>query len=338
MGLWDRMKGQLRSVIEWEDASHLNLFELWSENGDEIKNASKLIVKPGQGAVFLYEGKIEAIHLDEGTFDLETSNIPIWTTISKFMQAFESEHKVGIYFFWKTQFANQKWGTSSPIKYQDPVYNFPVQLRAHGNFSFRIAKPEYFFVNFVGSQNIYPVDQVRVMIMERFVQQLTDVFAEAGFSYADIDKNRVELAESLSGSVAPDLEKLGFEMTDFRIEGTSFDQDTMERINRIADLTAEAAAAKAAGVGYAQLQQLEALRDAAKNEGGAAGAGVGIGAGIGLGQAFAGSMAGGSQQPAGAASGGDQMARLKKVKELLEAGLISQEEFDKKKSEILSEI
>jgi membrane protease subunit (stomatin/prohibitin family) len=42
------------------------------------------------------------------------------------MQAFESEHKVGIYFFKTTVITDQKWGTKSPIKYIDPSYNFPV--------------------------------------------------------------------------------------------------------------------------------------------------------------------------------------------------------------------
>ena len=49
-----------------------------------------------------------------------------------------------------------------------------------------------------------------------------------------------------------------FILSDFRIEGTVFDDDTMKRINRIADMSAEAQAANAAGVSYAQLQQLQA--------------------------------------------------------------------------------
>ena len=53
MALWDKIKGQLRSVIEWENADNETLFYQWSADGDEIKNASKLIVKPGQ-ELFLY--------------------------------------------------------------------------------------------------------------------------------------------------------------------------------------------------------------------------------------------------------------------------------------------
>lgn len=345
MALWDNVKRQLRSVIEWENADPNVLFHLWSENGDEIKNASKLIVKPGQGVVFVYEGKVQAVHQQEGLFELSTANIPIITTISKFMQAFESEHKVGIYYFWRTEILNLKWGTPGPVKYADPVYKFPVGLRAFGNFSFKISKPDEFFRNIVGSRPTLTVEEVKKAIAARFVQPLTDLLAESGFSYIEIDKNRDELGTALTTKLKPDFEKLGFEMTDFRIENTDFDEDTVRRIGRIADMSAEGQAAQAAGINFVQMQQLEALREAARNEGGIAGVGAGVGAGMSIGQMFAGGMA--APQPAApaaaaagaaVAAGNDTATRLKKLKELLDQQLISADEFEKKKAEILSSI
>ena len=99
MALWNAITGQLRSVIEWKNPAPDVLFQRWTDNGDEIKNASKLILGPGQGVVFVYEGKPQAVITESGMTDLKTQNIPFWTTITKFMQAFRSEHKVGIYFF-----------------------------------------------------------------------------------------------------------------------------------------------------------------------------------------------------------------------------------------------
>ena len=341
MGIFDALKRQLRSVIQWEQPDPNSLFHLWSDNGDELKNASKLIVGPGQGCIFVYEGKVQSVHLKEGTYELQTANIPFWTTLSKVMQAFESEHKVGIYFFWQTQFLNQKWGTVAPIKYNDPVYKFPVGLRAFGNFSFQITKPESFFVNVVGGKPEFTVNTAREVISQRFLQQLADTLATAGLGYSEIDRNRVELANALSATVATEFDQLGFKMTDFRLENTDFDADTVARIGKIADTMAEAEAAKAAGLNYAQMQQLGALRDAAKNEGGAAGAGIGLGAGVGLGQAMAGAMSSGfGGATAGGASTGanDVTSRLKKLDELKAANLISAEEFEKKRAEILSSI
>ena len=110
----------------------------------------------------------------------------------------------------------------------------------------------------------------------------------------------------------------------------------MKRINRIADMSAEAEAARAVGLDYAQMQQLEAMRDAAKNEGGAAGMGMSMGAGLQFGQMMAGSMAGTPQQSRGNSAAPDPLEKLKKLKAMLDSDLISQVEYDEKKKEILS--
>ncbi|MFW5769045.1 MAG: SPFH domain-containing protein, partial [Spirochaetota bacterium] len=190
MGLWNRVKNQLRSVIEWTDGDPDALFEKWTDRGDEIKNASKLIVGPGQGCIFVYEGRVEALVLEEGIRDLKTENVPFWTTVSKFMQAFESEHKVGIYFFRTTRILDQKWGTTTVVKYDDPKYKFPVGLRAFGNYSFRITNPGSFFVNVVGGGNIFRISDFKQIMAGRIIQPLADYMAESGFSYAEIDSNR----------------------------------------------------------------------------------------------------------------------------------------------------
>lgn len=342
MGIFDAIKGQLRSVIEWENPSSEDLFYKWTENGDEIKNASKLIVGPGQGCIFVYQGKVESVFTDEGLYQLKTDNVPFWTTITKIMQAFESEHKVGIYFFKTTEIVNQKWGTSSVIKYDDPKYKFPVGLRAFGNFSFRISQPGAFFTNIVGAKAYYTINDFRTVMVSRIMSPMADLFAESGFSYAEIDKNRDELSAGITTKIAPDFEKLGFTLQDFRIEGTNFDEDTQRRINRIADMTAEAQAANAVGLNYAQMQQLDAMKAAASNEGGMAGMGMGMGAGMQFGNMMAGAM--GGQMMNNQAQGGgqaappaeDPMEKLGKLKKMLDAGLITQEEYDAKKADILA--
>ena len=337
MDLINGLKRQLRSVIEWTDTDPDQIFYQWTDNGDEIKNASKLIVGPGQGCIFVYEGVPKAMIAKPGIINLETDNIPFWTTIKKFMQFFESEHKVGVYFFRTTKILNQKWGTSNIIKYEDPKYKFPVGLRLYGNYSFRIRKPGHFFVNVVGSHNEFSVNDFREMMNSRIVQPITDHLAESQFTYVDIDSKRDEISSRLAEKITHDFVKLGFVMTDLRIEGTDFDEDTMDRINRIADVTAEHHAASAAGLDYASLQKVEAMREAARNEGGGAGVGMGIGAGMGFGQMMADSMGDklvpdSSEKPAAE----DPMAKLSKLKQMLDADLITPEDYESKKKEIMS--
>lgn len=338
MGLFDGLQRQLRSVIEWQQPAPNALFEQWTDNGDEIKNASTLIVGPGQGCIFVYRGKVQAVFDNEGSYNLQTDNIPFWTTISSFMQFFESQYKVGIYFYRKTLILDQKWGTTSMIKYLDPTYKFPVGLRAYGNYSYRLAEPAQFFVNVVGEQNIFTTDQLRTVIVARLGQPLADFLATSRFGYLDIDTNREEIAAGVLQKLLPMFAELGFAITDFRIEGTDFDEDTLKRINRIADMTAEAQAAKEVGLDYARIQQLEAMREAARNEGGGAGMGMGLGAGIGFGQNIAQAMsnpAAGVAAPAPAPAAVDPMEKLAQLKKMFEAELITAEEYAEKKKSIL---
>jgi membrane protease subunit (stomatin/prohibitin family) len=310
MGLFDGggLKRQLRSVIEWRDPAPDLLVWRWDGSGDELKNASKLLVNPGQTAIFVYEGKVQAVQREPGLTELATANVPFWTTLTRLMQAFESEHKANVFFARTTELLDQKWGTKGPIKYDDPKYKFPVGLRAYGNFAFRLAEPERFFAGIAGVRHAYSIEEARTALVDRMLTPLTDLLAESGFSYAQIDKNRVELSEALKGGLAQVLSRLGFELTDFRIENTDFDEDTRARIGKIADKLAEAQAINAlSGVeagglrNYAAVEQLGALRDAARNEGGVAGLGVGVGAGLGLGQAMAGALGAGAAAAPGAA-------------------------------------
>jgi membrane protease subunit (stomatin/prohibitin family) len=342
MGLFDGLKRQFRSVIEWQNPAANALFEQWTDNGDEIKNASTLIVGPGQGCIFVYQGKVQAVFETEGSYNLKTDNIPFWTTITKVMQFFESEHKVGIYFYRKTVILDQKWGTTSMIKYLDPTYKFPVGLRAFGNYSYRIQAAASFFVNVVGSQAAFTTDDLRKVIVARLSQPLTDFLATSHFGYLDIDANREEISAGVKEKLEQVFAELGFSITDFRIEGTDFDEDTLKRINRIADMTAEAHAAREVGLDYAHVQQLEAMREAARNEGGGAGMSMGLGAGISFGQNLAQAFnAPPTQAPAAPAPAApapvaaDPMEKLAQLKKLFAAELITEEEYAEKKKAIL---
>lgn len=330
--MWGHISNQLRSVIEWVNPNSDVLFENWSSNSDEIKNASKLIVGPGQGCIFVYEGRVEAIYTQAGIIELQTANIPFWTTIKKVMQTFQSEHKVGLYFFKQSQIVNLKWGTPAVIKYMDPKYQFPVGLKVFGNFSVQIEKPEWFLQNIMAAKNGFNISELRDVIISRLIQPLTDYLAQAQYSYVEIDPHRNEIATALIQNTKIEFQNLGFHLTDFRVEGTSFDEDTMKRINVIADTSAEAQAASSAGLSYAQMQQLEALKLAAKNPGGA-GMAMGMGVGIGFGQQV------GTGVIASSNAGADDVTvRLKKLKELFDQGLITQDEYEVKKKEIISKV
>jgi len=329
MGLLDGIKRQLRSIIQWDSPGGNELFYRWSDNGDEIKNASKLIVGPGQGCIFVYEGKVVSVIEKEGIVSLQTDNIPFWTTLTKLMQSFESEHKVGLYFFKKTRILDQKWGTRSAIKYEDPKYKFPVSLMAFGNYSFKIENASAFFVNILGVQEYYGVNDFREMMSARISEPIADFLATSQHSYTEIDSQRQEISDELAEKLSVDFLKLGFSMTDFRIEGTDFDEDTQSRINKIADISASTYGADIAGISYSELQKLEAMKDAANNQVGAAGVMMGMG--------VAGGLASQTMQET-SSDKTDIKQRLLQLKDLYDSQLISKDDYESKKQKILDEI
>lgn len=331
MGLNDAIKNQFRSVIQWDDPRENELFYRFTDLGDELKNASKLILQEGQGCIFSYEGKIEGVFEEAGMYDLKTKNIPFITTLKKFLYAFESEHKVGIWFFRKADMLNIRWGTRIPITYNDPVYAFPVNLRAFGNYSLKITDAKQFFINNLAGQEFYCVSDLQEVFLSRITQPISNYLANAKFSYAEIDSNMEAIAKDAQDKTTNVFQELGFQLLDFRIEGTSFDDETNQRINEISDVQAEAQAAKLAGVDFAELQRLKAMRDAAKNEGGGAGILMGINAGVNAGNMM--SQGVNKQQQSES-----PMDKLKKLKEMFEMELINEQEYADKKQKIIEQM
>jgi membrane protease subunit (stomatin/prohibitin family) len=335
MGLINLFKKELSTVVEWKDPSPSLLFHKADTPTDEIRNASKLIVAPGQGCLLVYEGRVEDVLTIPGLYDLETDNIPFVTTLLKLRQAFESEHKMCLYFFRTAESLNQPWGTATPVKYLDPLYKIPVELGAHGNYSMKIVRAQDLFAELIGVRDEFTTSDMQEVLSGRIAPSMTSLLAGAKFSYREIDAHLSELSEQTGALLAETFAVLGVELTDFRIEATVFDEATRERIGRIADLTTESLAAAEVGLDYVQLEKLRALRDAARNEGGLAGAGLQVGAGFELSRSL-------MQQKDGILAAGaapdDAMTQLRKLKMLLDEQILTQEEFDTRKKDLLEKL
>lgn len=330
MGLGNFFKKQLSQVIEWNNQNAGLLVYKFPSSNDEIKNSSKLIVAPGQGVILVYEGKIADHITENGTYDIESDNHPFITTLLKLRTNFESEHKLKIYFYRTSENVNLGWGTSQAIKYMDPIYKIPVELGANGSFSFKAGNPLFLFENIIGSRDSYTVEEAKQLLQSRFPQAISSILAKSLISYQEIDSQLPNLAVNIKESLNTEAENLGLLLTDFKVNGTIFDEGTKARIEKIADITTDAFAAKEGGLTYVELEKLKALRDAARNEGGLAGAGLQLGVGMELGKTF-----NDAKDEQLNSEGTDVVAKLKQLKLLLTEGIITQEEFDSKKKEWL---
>ncbi|EHQ25053.1 SPFH domain-containing protein [Mucilaginibacter paludis] len=324
MGIVNATKNQFRSVIQWDDPKEWELFRKFDIRGDELKNISKLILQPGQGCIYTYEGTVKGLFNEPGIYDIQTDNRPFITTLKKFINFFESEHKTGIWFYRTADIVNMRWGTRLPVTYVDPFYTFPVNLRAYGNFSIRITQPEAFFTRIVAGQSNYDAYNLQELLLSRISQKLGQYLANAKFSYAEVDSNLEKMASDATAQTQAEFADFGFELLDFRIEGSSFDQETNNRIAGISNIQADAKAAQLAGLTFEEMQKMMALREAVRNENGL---GAGVVTVLNL-----------TNTPlANPADLTLIRAKLIDLKELYDSGLIDDNEFKMQKAKILKQ-
>ena len=153
-----------------------------------------------------------------------------------------------------------------------------------------------------------------------------------------------EISETVQNNLSEKFLSYGLALKDFFVQSISVlsDDPSFEQIkNAIAESAAirmKAKAVEQSESGYRTERSLDVLEKLAGNEGGAAsafaGAGLGLGAGLNIGNQFT-EM---SKPAASNSSPTTRVERLKALKDLLDAGAITQEDYDQKKESILNEL
>lgn len=344
MWLFDAFRNQWTDIIRWENPNPEQLIHKFPQALDQIENKSSLIVDPGLAAIFIRNGKIEAVETEGGKWTLETGNTPFISALKNVMSGFETHDKAQVYFVKTHQITNQKWGTPNSVTYIDPVYSFPVELRAFGNFSFKISDVENFWINYVANQANVSIDDVRMLIVDRCIGKIGQILAAKKISYNEIDAHMHDIASELMEATKIEFTALGLQLTDFRIEDVNFTDKTEDFISKVTDTSADVAAInvtknidRSAMGNYSQLEQLDIAKTAA-NAGGSAGDMMGAGLGMAMGMNMADTMSQkNSQRPLNEETPSVE-ARLEKLKELHTKWLITEDEYSQKKSLLIQEL
>ena len=208
-------------------------------------------------------------------------------------------------------------------------------MGVNGTFSYQISDVEHFFKDIVGARTEVSNSEIRDLILGRLSQNIVTTIHKLGYSYNQIDGHLSEIGKELATLLNEETQKLGFTLTDFRVDGTLFDEQTQERIGRIADVTADSQAAQAGGLTYAELEKLRALRDAARNEGGLSGSGVQMGVGLEMGK----QMGAATQLMNERSTADDDLSRrLARLRLLRDENVITDADYEAKKRELLNEL
>ena len=72
MALWDKLIGELVDIVEWLDDSNDTLAYRFERYQNEIKYGAKLVVREGQMAAFINEGKLADV-FKPGTYTADVN-------------------------------------------------------------------------------------------------------------------------------------------------------------------------------------------------------------------------------------------------------------------------
>ena len=278
MGLIDKFQSEFIDIIEWTESPQSDVLAWrFPRYHNEIKMGAKLVVREGQNAVLVNEGRLADVY-PPGTYTLSTHNMPILTTLMGWKYGFNSPFKAEVYFIAMRQWTDRKWGTQNPIMMRESEFGM-VRLRAFGTYAFHVADPQVFLKQLVATDPSLESYEVSNQLRDTIASRFADVIGTAKIPALDLAGNYDRISRVALETIRPDLAMLGLALTLFYIENISLPPevekaiDTRTKMGVLGDMNQ-----------YARYQSATAIDDAAKNPGGAAGAGLGIGAGIALGQ------------------------------------------------------
>ncbi|CAN5589261.1 SPFH domain-containing protein [soil metagenome] len=290
MGLMRRLRGELIDIIEWTDSSTDTIVYRFERYGNEIKNGARLVVREGQTAVFVDEGKLADV-FSPGTYMLETANLPVLSTLRGWKYGFQSPFKAEVYFVNTRRFTDLKWGTLNPIMMRDAEFG-PVRMRAFGTYAMRIEDAATFLREVGGTSGHVTTDDITNQIRNTIVSRFADVLAGSGFAVLDMAANQEDLSNYLKERIAPDIAGYGVELVQLLVENVSLPPAVEEALDKRSSM----------GVignlgAYTQYQAAQAMEAAAKNPEGTASGGMGMGMGFAMAQQMAQQFGGQQQAP-----------------------------------------
>lgn len=228
MGLFGR---QLANVIEWEEFRDDVIFWKWTNR--EIKKGSRLIIRPGQDAIFMYNGVIEGIFREEGSFDVESDIIPFLSTLKGFKFGFNSGMRAEVLFVNTKEFT-VKWGTKNPISI--PTQNLPggCPVRAFGTFNFKVSDYVAMIDKVAGVKQIYTVEDVRERVVAVLDQLLMKWISKEGKDMFNLQANAMDIANGIKQDLDMEICKIGIEITGFNIASFNYPEEITKMQNKAA--------------------------------------------------------------------------------------------------------
>ncbi len=327
-------------VVQFFDETGKTIVHREPQDGSAAyRLGTQLIVQDSQSAIFYRDGKALDV-FSAGRHTLTTENIPLLTKLISLPFGGTSPFQAQIYFISMKKFIDLKWGTKSPINFKDSELTY-VQLRASGKFSMRVKDPRQFMTEIVSTQGLYTTNDIEDYLRDAIVSRLNTVLGKNLKTVFELGQFYQQIESGVKAEVTDFFNSMGIELSDLIIVGIVPPEEVQEKINERSSMGA---------VGnldaYMKFKTAGAIEKAAENEGsGIAGAGAGLGAGMMMANVMGQQMQNMNQQQQQTGqpqtekmTSDDIMNAIEKLGKLKESGLLTQEEFDAKKKELLAKL
>lgn len=220
---------QFSDVVEWEEFRDDMIFWKWTNK--EIKKGSRLIIRPGQDAIFLNNGKVEGIFEKEGEYDIVSEIVPFLSTLKGFRFGFNSGMRVEVLFVNTKEFT-VKWGTKSPINIPAPQLPGGMPIRANGTFHFKVNDYVNLIDKVAGVKDSYLVEDVQLRITARLDQLLMKWITREGKDMFNLQSNSHEIGKGIQDDLNMEIMDDGMKVTGFQVMSFNYPKEIQDMINK----------------------------------------------------------------------------------------------------------
>lgn len=315
-----------------------------------ITNGSKIFVPENTAAFIFSQSGIENIITEPGGYEYLDGQDSLFTgadfgeaivdqTIERFAHGGITDEYKKIAFVNLREIRDIRFGTKGPQVYNDLFYGADLEIRAYGTFTIKIVDPTTFIRNFVpANADYYSFNEPRVIsqltaeFLQSFIVVLNSLSGEYRISQLPAHANEIsELIINDSKNAGTWAERFGFEIQRVAIENIELTDDSRYLIKEFSANKMRVHAYDDVSQRSADIAAQQQIAAGVKNHG------LGDGGGTILGMNIAQGMV---NSPMNASQGNsksieEQIELVKKLKELMDAGILTEDEFNAKKKEIM---
>tara|TARA_E500000331_G_scaffold151006_1_gene146969 strand:- start:2144 stop:3118 length:975 start_codon:yes stop_codon:yes gene_type:complete len=240
-----------------------NDYLVWKFPKREISIGSQVIVNESEEALLYENGQLLHV-LSAGRHLIESGNIPGLDGIIRRSIGNNSPLKIDIWFVNKTISSDYKWGVQLRVK--DTTHQLVVPVGSYGSMLIKIIDPASIVMQVVGKELLMKKSDLKEFLLPSIERSLKDYIAEriknGKLDIFNIDSILVEASEYTKESLTKNIEKFGLQLSDFYIQGIEVIGDNPEYLKLKEALTDAASLrirAKAASESAGFYQQERAL-------------------------------------------------------------------------------